>query len=90
LKNYIDIVTLSASDLATKLQVPLERAQTVLKHVHAAFVPTATVVDLNDPEDKQATQSTLGSTFTSGDDALDNLLGGGIMVGQVLEVTGEA
>ncbi|KAG9104653.1 hypothetical protein FRC06_000417 [Ceratobasidium sp. 370] len=89
LKNYIDIVTLSASDLATKLHVPLERAQTVLKHVHAAYAPSMTVIDLDSTGDK-TTPDMAGSTFTSGDEALDNLLGGGIIVGQITEVTGEA
>ncbi|KAG8737415.1 hypothetical protein FRC10_008194 [Ceratobasidium sp. 414] len=48
-----------------------------------------TLVDLDVPEDKPA-QVVAGSAFTSGDVALDNLLGGGIIVGQITEVTGEA
>ncbi|KAG9120606.1 hypothetical protein FRC07_003839 [Ceratobasidium sp. 392] len=89
LKNYIDIVTLSASDLATKLHVPLERAQTVLRHVHAVYAPNTTIVELGDFGD-ETSQDVAGSTFTSGDEGLDNLLGGGITVGQITEITGEA
>ncbi|QRW04205.1 DNA repair helicase RHP51 [Ceratobasidium sp. AG-Ba] len=89
LKNYIDIVTLSASDLATKLHVPLERAQTVLKHVHAAYAPVTTLVDLENSDDLTAEEIS-GRTFTTGDEGLDNLLGGGIVVGQITEITGEA
>lgn len=80
-------MTLSASDLATKLHVPLERAQTVLKQIHANFAPSTQVVELDSLDN---TPDALGNTFTSGDDALDGLLGGGIVIGQVLEVTGEA
>ncbi|QRV89982.1 DNA repair helicase RHP51 [Ceratobasidium sp. AG-Ba] len=89
LKNYIDIVTLSASDLATKLHVPLERAQTVLKHVHAAYAPVTTLVDLEN-SGSPTTEDIAGRTFTTGDEGLDNLLGGGIVVGQITEITGEA
>ncbi|KAG8684521.1 hypothetical protein FRC09_015335 [Ceratobasidium sp. 395] len=89
LKNYIDIVTLPASDLATKLHVPLERAQTVLRHVHAAYTPRVTTIEVGNIEGGTV-QDTVGNTFTSGDEALDNLLGGGIVVGQITEITGEA
>ena len=83
-------MTLSASDLATKLHVPLERAQTVLKQIHANFAPSTSVVELNGSDEKQGPLDILGQTFTCGDDALDGLLGGGITIGQIFEVTGEA
>ena len=31
-----------------------------------------------------------GRTFTTGDEGLDKLFGGGIVIGQVTEITGEA
>ncbi|CEL55755.1 DNA repair protein XRCC3 homolog OS=Arabidopsis thaliana GN=XRCC3 PE=1 SV=1 [Rhizoctonia solani AG-1 IB] len=89
LKNYIDVVTLSASDLATKLRVPLEKAQTILQQIHSAFTPETHVVKLGDTQES-AKHDLLGSTFTTGDDAIDNLLGGGFTIGQVHEITGEA
>ncbi|CAE6537086.1 unnamed protein product [Rhizoctonia solani] len=89
LKNYIDVVTLPASDLATKLRVPLEKAQTILQQIHSAFTPKINVVKLDDTEGN-AVVELLGRTFTTGDDAIDNLLGGGIAIGQVHEITGEA
>ncbi|CAE6408664.1 unnamed protein product [Rhizoctonia solani] len=88
LKAYIDVVTLSASDLATKLRVPLEKAQTILQQIHSAFAPKTSVIKLDDTEG--ATHDLLGCTFTTGDEAIDNLLGGGFTIGQVHEITGEA
>ncbi|KAF8606482.1 P-loop containing nucleoside triphosphate hydrolase protein [Ceratobasidium sp. AG-I] len=90
LKNYIDVVTLSASDLATKLHVPLEQAQTVLKQIHANFAPSTSVNEPDGSDEEQGPLDVLGQTFTCGDDALDGLLGGGIIIGQIFEVTGEA
>jgi hypothetical protein len=89
IKNYIDVVTLSASDLATKLHVPLEKAQAVLKQIHASFAPNTRIIEIGDANE-EATLDILGQSFTTGDGGLDSLLGGGIIVGQVLEVTGEA
>ncbi|KDN48583.1 hypothetical protein RSAG8_02570, partial [Rhizoctonia solani AG-8 WAC10335] len=90
LKNYIDVVTLSASDLATKLRVPLEKAQTILQQIHSAFTTNVNVVKLDDTHEGNTTISLLGRTFTTGDTAIDNLLGGGFAIGQVHEITGEA
>ncbi|CAE6414542.1 unnamed protein product [Rhizoctonia solani] len=90
LKNYIDVVTLSASDLATKLRVPLEKAQTILQQIHSAFTTKVNVVKLDDTHEGNTTISLLGRTFTTGDTAIDNLLGGGFAIGQVHEITGEA
>ncbi|CAE6384441.1 unnamed protein product [Rhizoctonia solani] len=90
LKNYIDVVTLSASDLATKLRVPLEKAQTVLQQIHSAFTPKVNVIKLDGTEEGNGNISLLGRTFTTGDNAIDNLLGGGFTIGQVHEITGEA
>ncbi|KAF8753528.1 Rad51 [Rhizoctonia solani] len=89
LKNYIDVVTLSASDLATKLRVPLEKAQAVLQQIHSAFTPETHVIRLKDAGGDPR-HDLLGSTFTTGDDAIDSLLGGGFTIGQVHEITGEA
>ncbi|CAE6411197.1 unnamed protein product [Rhizoctonia solani] len=89
LKNYIDVVTLSASDLATKLRVPLEKAQAVLQQIHSAFTPETHVIRLKDAGGDPR-HDLLGSTFTAGDDAIDSLLGGGFTIGQVHEITGEA
>ncbi|KAG8691397.1 hypothetical protein FRC11_004397 [Ceratobasidium sp. 423] len=90
LKNYIDVVTLSASDLATKLRVPLEKAQTILRQIHSAFTPKVNFVKFDGTNEGNTTVDLLGRTFTTGDNAIDNLLGGGIAIGQVHEITGEA
>jgi RecA/RadA recombinase len=69
--------------------VPLEKAQTILQQIHSAFTPETHVVKLGDTQES-AKHDLLGSTFTTGDDAIDNLLGGGFTIGQVHEITGEA
>lgn len=82
-------MTISASDLATKLHVPVEKAQMILKQIHASFAPNMHIVGLGREHEAEALDI-LGRSFTTGDEGLDNLLGGGIVVGEVLEVTGEA
>lgn len=62
----------------------------MLKQIHANFAPSTTMVELGGPDQGQDTPDELGQTFTCGDDALDGLFGGGVTVGQILEITGEA
>ncbi|KAJ1307899.1 hypothetical protein OPQ81_001977 [Rhizoctonia solani] len=65
LKNYIDVVTLSASDLATKLRVPFEKAQIILQQIHSAFTPKINVLNLESEDQGNSTVDLLGRTFTT-------------------------
>ena len=79
LKTALDVLVLPPQELAQKLQVA--DAQDIIDAISRAIAPRPVIID--------SSFVSTSESISTGDDAFDGLLGGGIVTGAIWEVVGE-